>query len=84
MTFSIEWHPQAYRVLRKLPQRTIRRMLLKLDFVAKEPFRYLEHYEGDAIYKLRIGTYRLLVDVNLQNNILLIQVIDKRGRVYKR
>ena len=84
MTFTIEWHPQAYRVLRKLPQQTVRRILLKLDFVAKEPFCYLEHYEGKAVYKLRIGTYRLLVDVNLQNNLLLIQLIDKRGRVYKR
>ena len=84
MTFSIEWHPQAYRVLRKLPQRTIRRILLKLDFVAKEPFRYLEHYERKAVYKLRIGSYRLLVDVNPQIRLLLIQVIDKRGRIYKR
>jgi len=84
MTFTIEWHPQAYRVLRKLPQRTTRRILLKLDFVAKEPFRYLEHYEGKAVYKLRIGNYRLLVDVNLQNNLLLVQLIDKRGCVYKR
>jgi len=84
MTFTIEWHPQAYRALRKLPQRTIKRILLKLDFVTKGPFRYLEHYEGKAVYKLRIGNYRLLVDVNLQNNLLFIQVIDKRGRVYKR
>ena len=70
-------------MLRKLPQRTIKRILLKLDFVAKEPFRYLEHYEGKAVYKLRIGTYRLLVDINLQEKLLLIQVFDKRGRVYK-
>lgn len=84
MTFTIEWHPQAYRVLRKLPKQTVRRILLKLDFVAKEPFRYLEHYEGKAVYKLRIGPYRLLIDINIQNNLLLIQLIDKRGRVYKR
>ena len=34
MNFTIEWHPQAYRVLRKLPQQTIQRILLRLDIVA--------------------------------------------------
>jgi len=84
MNFTIEWHPQAYKVLRRLPQQTIRRILLKLDVVAREPFHYLEHYEGKDVHKLRIGSYRLLIDTDIQNMLLLIQVLDKRGRVYKR
>ena len=84
MNFTIEWHPQAYRFLRKLPQQTIQRILLKLDVVAKEPFRYLEHYEGKDVYKLRIGPYRLLIDIDIPDRLLFIQVLDKRGSVYKR
>ena len=46
--------------------------------------RYLERYEGKAVHKLRIGPYRLLIDIDVPNKLLLIQVLDKRGRVYKR
>ena len=51
--------------------------------ISENPFRYLEHFEGKDVYKLRIGDYRALVDVDFQNKILKIQVFDKRGRVYK-
>ena len=84
MTYFIEWHPQAFRVLRKLPQPAIQRIISKLDIVIEQPFRYLEHYEGRSIYKLRIGTYRLLIDVKLQEKIMFVRLFDKRGRAYKR
>jgi len=84
MIYSIEWHPQAYRTLYKLPRQVKQRILDKLDQITSDPFRYLDHYEGNNTYKLRIGDYRLLVDVDLRDRVLLIQVFDKRGRVYKR
>lgn len=81
MTHLIEWHPQAFKKLSHLPQRIIRKILSKLDIIAEEPFRYAEHFEGEGMYKLRIGDYRLLV--NIREDVLLIQVFDKRGRIYK-
>jgi len=41
----------------------------------------LEHYEGQG-YKLRIGDYRALIDVDNQRKILFVRVFDKRGRIY--
>jgi mRNA-degrading endonuclease RelE of RelBE toxin-antitoxin system len=84
MTYAVKWHPQAFRVFRRLPKQAVRRILFKLDVVAEEPFRYVEHYEGQAVYKLRIGAYRFLLDVDIKEKVLLIQTFDKRGRVYKR
>ena len=45
---------------------------------------YLEHYEKANVYKLRIGDYRALIDVDKSRKILFVQVIDKRSRIYKR
>jgi len=83
MTFNVEWHPKATKNLSKLPQELIKRVLNKIDEVKEDPFRYLEHFEGKKVYKLRIGDYRALVDVDFQTQTLYIQVFDKRGRVYK-
>jgi len=74
---------QATKFLRKLPDNLLRRIKLKFNEIAKDPFRYLEHYEGDY-YKFRIGNYRALIDIDLENKVLWIRVFDKRGRIYKR
>ena len=50
--------------------------------VSLDPFRYLEHFEGEP-HKLRIGDYRALIDVDQERRILWILVLDKRGRIYK-
>lgn len=83
MSYSIEWKPKPFKFLEKLPKELALRILNKLDEVKENPFRYLEHYEGDY-YKLRIGDYRALIDIDFKDKVLIIQVFDKRGRVYKR
>lgn len=84
MSYSIEWDPKPFKFLNKLPKEVAMRILKKLDSVKENPFRYLEHYEGEGVYKLRIGDYRMLIDIDFENKILTIQVFDKRGRIYKR
>lgn len=49
----------------------------------ENPFHYLEHYEGEY-YKLRIGDYRALLDIDFKLKIIWVRIIDKRGRIYKR
>jgi mRNA interferase RelE/StbE len=82
MSYSIEWDQGAIKFLNKLQKDIAQRILNKLDKAKEDPFRYLEYYEGDG-YKLRIGDYRLLMDVNFIEKILTVQVFDKRGRIYK-
>ena len=83
MTYSVEWHPKTRKFLRKLPKDVSARIVLKVKEMKEEPFRYLEHYEGADVYKLRVGDYRLLIDVDFANKNLKIRVLDHRGRIYK-
>jgi len=82
MSYSVEWKPQPFKFLENLQKDIAIRILNKIDKLKEEPFRYLEHYEGDY-YKLRIGDYRALIDIDFKNNLIIIEVLDKRGRVYK-
>ena len=84
MTYSVEWHPKVRKFLRKLPTDISKRIVLKMQEASKEPFRYLEHYEGRDYYKLRVADYRMLIDVDLKNKVLFVQVLDHRGRIYDR
>ena len=54
---------QATKFFRKLEFEVQERIKLKFKELEIEPFRFLEHYEGDY-YKLRIGDYRALIDID--------------------
>ena len=84
MSYEIMLHPQVVKFLAKLPKDISDRIKSKLREIKNEPFKFLEHYEGDDVYKLRIGEYRALIDVDFKNKILYVQVVDHRGRIYKK
>ncbi len=84
MDFEIKFSKSATKFLRSLDECLLDRIKLKLKEVAKSPFRFLEHFEGKNYFKLRVGDFRALIDVELERRILFVRVFDKRGRIYKR
>lgn len=83
MNYEIIWHPAAAKYVEKLPKNIALRILSKFDEVAKNPFHYLEHFEGEG-YKLRLGEYRAIIDIDSEKKQLKVRVFDIRGRVYER
>jgi len=83
MSYIIKWTPKSSKGLKRLPKGVALRIWNKMEKLKENPFRYLEHYEGNG-YKFRIGEYRLLIDVDFKNNVLIVRVFDKRGRIYER
>ena len=84
MNYTIKWNSKPLKFIEKLPKEISVRIVEKLEKITDDPFRYLEHYEGADVYKLRIGDYRLLIDIDFTNRILKIRVFDHRSRVYER
>lgn len=82
MGWAIELSNKAQKFLDNAEEDLAFRITAKLKEVRENPFNFLEHYEGEY-YKLRIGDYSLLIDVNFEQRLLFVAVIDKRGRIYK-
>ena len=83
MSFEVKFSNQATKFIRKLDNNLKERIKDKFREFSKDPFRFLEHYEGQD-YKFRIGDYRALIDVDFNRKIILVRIFDKRGRIYKR
>jgi len=83
MNFSINWDKKVLSFMQKLPKNISERIFNKIESIKDNPFHFLEHYQGEY-YKLRIGNYRALIDIDFEKKILTIQVLDKRGKIYKR
>ena len=83
MVWKIEWYPKAFKALKTLPFHIQERIIKKVRELIDNPFRFLGHFSG-RLYKLRIGDYRALVDVDFGNKVITIQILGHRGRIYKR
>ena len=67
MTFRVLLHPKVEGVIDKLEHAVAERIRKKLRALEENPFRFLEHYEGLNVFKLRIGDYRALIDKYLDS-----------------
>ena len=84
MTFSVELHPRVEAFLEKLEPLVAERIRAKLRHLKDAPFRFLKHYAAASVYKLRIGDYRALVDVDQTEQVVYVQHMDHRKRIYKK
>jgi len=82
MSFRLEWHPKAFKMVEALPLHIRSRVLEKLDSVVLNPFRFLEPFTGGD-YKLRIGEYRILCSIDFDKKMFLVNAFDKRERIYR-
>ncbi len=84
MTFAVMLHPRVDRFIDKLERSVAERIRNKLRLLRDEPFRFLEHHEGADVFKLRIGDYRALIDVDSTKRIVYVRHLDHRKRIYKK
>ncbi len=82
MPFKVIVEDGIEKALSKLPKEIQKRIWFKLMKCESDPFRYLDHFEGEG-YKLRIGDYRALIDVDFKEKVLFVRMIDKRERIYR-
>lgn len=81
--YNLVFDKVALKSLQKLPDNTRKRIWNKLQECKENPFRFLVHLSGINSYKLRVGEYRIIVDVNNSIKILYVLKVGHRKNVYK-
>ncbi|MFC1752572.1 type II toxin-antitoxin system RelE/ParE family toxin [Thermoproteota archaeon] len=69
---NITFDEKAIDCLEKLPKDTGARILLKIISTKKNPFHFFERLSGSRNYKLRIGDYRVIADIDKDIRIIFI------------
>ena len=81
---DIIWDPKARDFLRKLDKHIANRIYITVeDRISNNVERYLESLKGYDFLKIRVGDYRLFVDYYRKDNLLIIRMVDYRGKAYK-
>ncbi|HIJ10887.1 TPA: type II toxin-antitoxin system RelE/ParE family toxin [Candidatus Woesearchaeota archaeon] len=83
MSYLIVWDERARDFLRKIHNQDAKRIIKKVNTIIDEPRHYLETLVGIKSYKLRIGDYRALIDLNENTNTISVVLIGYRKDIYK-
>jgi len=81
--YEILFSDKAYRQLKKLEKDTQERIISVLERVRIKPEHYLTKLIGDPGYKLRVGDYRIILDVENSKLTILVLKIGHRKNIYK-
>ncbi len=82
--YEIIFDNEAIDFLNKMPKDSKKRIFNKIISTKENPFHFFERLEGRKDYKLRIGDYRAIADINQANKIIEITLIGHRKNVYKK
>jgi mRNA interferase RelE/StbE len=74
----------ALKQLNKLEKNIKERIWEKLQLCKENPFRFLEHLEQIKGFKLRIGDYRIIIDVNNVAKTIEVLELGHRKNIYER
>ncbi|MCA9488098.1 MAG: type II toxin-antitoxin system RelE/ParE family toxin [Nanoarchaeota archaeon] len=80
--YELRFDKQALNFLNKLEHNVKKRIWNKLQECKSEPFRYLKRLTQIKGYKLRVGDYRLIIDVQEEIKILFVEKIGHRKNIY--
>lgn len=83
MRYEVKYDPKAEEQLDKLPRDISKRIVKKMKWVG-ETGQGIESIK-DKKYgnKVRIGDYRVLIDLEHNPNIIFVRVVGHRKNIYK-
>ena len=81
--YTIIFSDTAQKQLSKLPHEIQKRIAASLERIRIRPDSYVTKLVGDSAYKLRIGDYRVIMDIQKQKLIILILMVGHRKKIYK-
>ena len=82
--YRVIFDKKAIEFLNKIEYKIKVRIFEKIISTKEKPFRYFERLTKKNDYKLRVGNYRIIADIDKNSRIIKIILIMHRKNIYKR
>lgn len=84
--YTLFYHPRALKFLSKIPKKDAQKLHQKIGRLAKNPFDQTIDVKKLATtshsYRLRVGTIRVIFEIDTSPQRIYIHDIDFRGNIY--
>ncbi|MCX6770662.1 MAG: type II toxin-antitoxin system RelE/ParE family toxin [Candidatus Micrarchaeota archaeon] len=83
MPYTLIWAPTAQHALSSLQKEVSARIVKKANQILDNPHPFLERMVEYKIYKLRVGDYRVFIDIDEEKKELHAVNVKHRKNAYK-
>ena len=84
MTYEIIFSDKALKQLKKMERNVQERIIVALEMIRIRPEAYVTKLVGDPGYKLRVGDYRVVMDIDNKELHILVLKVGHRKNIYDR
>ena len=81
--YKIEFSKEADTQLNKLDKEVQKRIINVLDRIIINPFHHVKRLVGSPYYRLRVGDYRVILDIQQDKLIIYVIELGHRKNIYK-
>ena len=84
MAYDVIWSPKALDGLRALQKDDAGRIVKKVRELELAPYHFAERMADANAWKVRIGDYRAIVDIDEKEKRIIVLKVGHRKNIYKR
>ena len=84
MIWQVIWSEKSVKQLRKIDKKNARKIRDVLLEIRDNPYQAILRLIGSPFFRLRIGDYRVILDLQQNKMIIFVIEVDHRRKIYKR
>ncbi len=84
MTWEIIWSEKSVKQLKKIDEKNAQKIYDSVQDCIKNPFQTVTRLTNSPFYRLRVGNYRVILDLQQNKMIIFVVETDHRGQIYKK
>lgn len=84
MSYSIKFSDTAKENLSSIDKKIAERILRRLEGIKDNPFRFTKRLKGTPLFSLRVGDYRVIMDIRSNQMLIFVVRSGHRGNVYNK
>lgn len=83
MTWQVVWSEKSVKQLEKIDKKDAQRIYGCVLNCADDPFRVANRLIGSPFFRLRVGNYRVILDLQQGKLLVFVVEVDLRKKIYK-
>ena len=84
MIWQVIWSEKSIKQLEKIDKKNAQKIYDSVLGCIEDPFRMVLRLINSSFYRLRVGDYRVILDLQQGKMIIFVVVVDQRKKVYKK
>jgi mRNA interferase RelE/StbE len=81
--YTVVWTRKAARMLERLPREVQVRIVDSVEGITGEPFAFVRKVEGTPYHRLRVGHYRIVIQITASHMTIYVVRVAPRETVYR-